>query len=245
MRIGKRALSLVLSLLMLCQLFAVGASAANDPMKSILGVYEGYYYAHQGQTGVTLTVYEEAGGVKAIFEFYNLPNRTNAKEGSFYMDVRYANGTYYFDAGDWIERPSGYSTVDIQNAKLDGYVLTGNVSVSGSNKFYAEKPNDAYEEVQDSLFNDHRYEVIDEGMTWTQAKAYAESRGGYLAVITSAEEEAFVEKLVQTGSRNQYWLGGYRSGSQFVWVTGEPFSYSKWDKGEPNDYRGTESYLQI
>lgn len=245
MKTCKRILSLVLSLLMLCQLFVVGAAAADNPMKSILGVYEGYYYAAQGQTGVTLTVYEEDGGVKAIFEFYNLPDRTNAKEGSFYMDVSYANGTYYFDAGAWIEKPSSYRTVDIQNVKLNGYVLTGNVSVSGSNKFYAEKPNDAYEEVQESLFNNHRYEIVDQGMTWTEAKAYAESRGGYLAVITSAEEEAFVEKLVKAGSKNQYWLGGYRSGSRFVWVNGESFSYSKWDSGEPNDYQRNESYLQI
>ena len=83
MKFCKRTLTLLLSLVMLCQLFVVGAAAAKDPMTEILGTYEGYYYAHQGQTGVTLTVYEEEGQVKAIFEFYNLPNRTNAKEGSF------------------------------------------------------------------------------------------------------------------------------------------------------------------
>ena len=240
----KRALTILLTLVMAFQLLAVGASAAKDPMTSILGTYEGYYYANQGQTGVTLTVYQEGGSVKAIFDFYNLPDRTNAKEGSFYMDVSYSNGTYYFDAGDWIQRPSTYNTVDITGAVLDGYVLKGSINNS-SWVFYAEKPNDAYEDLQGSLFNDHRYELVDEGMTWTQAKAYAESKGGYLAVITSAEEESFIESLIVNGSKKQYWLGGYRTGSSFAWITGESFSYSKWDRGEPNDHQGNESYLQI
>lgn len=245
MKLFRRTLSLVLSALLLCQLLVVGAGAAQDPMDAILGVYEGYYYAHQGQTGVTLTVYQEDSQVKAIYEFYNLPNRTNAAEGSFYMTVSYSDGTYYFDAGSWIDHPSGYVTVDIKNVKLNGYVLTGNVTVSGTNTFYAEKANDAYEQVQESIFNDHRYELVDEGMTWPEAKAYAEDRGGYLAVITSAQEEAFVESLVAKGTKNQYWLGASRVDGSFAWVTGEPFSYTNWDKNEPNNHLKVEDYLQI
>lgn len=244
MRLCQRIFSVLLSLTLLCQLLVVGASAAKtaDP---VLGTYEGYYYASQGQTGVTLTVYQEGSQLKATFEFYNLPNRTNAKEGSFSMDVTCDNGTYTFKAGEWIEKPSGYNTVDLSGVQLDGYVLSGKVNGRSSWPFYAERPNDAYQEVQESLFNNHRYELVDEGMTWTEAKNYAESQGGYLAVITSAEEEAFVESLVKAGSKNQYWLGGYRSGSNWNWVNGETFSYTKWDKGEPNDYQSSESYLQI
>lgn len=244
MSIAKRIVPLLLSLVLLTQLFIVGAGAAKDPMEDILGTYEGYYYAYQGQTGVTLTVYKEAGAVKATFEFYNLPNHTNAKEGSFYMDVSYTGGQYFFDAGEWIEKPSTYNTVDV-TASLSGYALSGKVSVGGSNKFYAEKANDAYDQVQNSIYNDHRYEIVDQGMTWPQAKAYAESKGGYLAVITSAGEQAFVEKLVAKGTKNQYWLGGYRSGSGFAWVSGEAFSYTNWDKGEPNNFRNAENYLEI
>ncbi len=244
MQLCKRIFSVLLSLTLLCQLLVVGASAAA-PKDSILGTYDGYYYASQGQTGVTLKVYQEGSQVKAIFDFYNLPNRSNAKEGSFYMDVSYTNGTYSFKAGEWISKPSGYDTVDLSEVQLDGYVLSGKVNGRSSWPFYAEKPNDAYQEVQESLFQNHRYELVDEGMTWTEAKAYAESKGGYLAVITSAEEEAFLESLVKTGSKYQYWLGGYRSGSSWNWVNGETFSYTNWDTIEPNDYRGNESYLQI
>jgi len=240
----RRLLSLALCLAMMSTLFVIPAQAAG-PMEEVLGVYEGYYYAHQGQTGVTLTVYQEGGAVKALFDFYNLPNRTNAKDGKFYMDVSYDNGIYTFDATQWIDRPSGYETVDLY-LTLSGYVLSGKVNARGSQfNFYAEKPNDAYEQIQESVFNDHRYERVDQGMTWSQAWDYAKEKGGYLAVITSAEEQAFIERLISKGSQNQYWIGGHREGSGFVWVTGEALSYTNWDSIEPNNNRGVEDSMQI
>lgn len=242
MRYVRKILAIAVVLVMAMQLVPLAARAA-DPMEDILGVYEGYYYASQGQTGVTLTVYEEEGAVKAIFEFYNLPNRTNAKSGSFYMDVLYKDGEYHFDATTWIEKPSTYNTVDIY-VTLSGNVLSGNVN-SSSWVFYAEKANAAYSDVQNSIYNDHRYEVVDEGMTWSAAKAYAEERGGYLATITSAGEQAFIERLLQGGKRNQYWLGARRNGISFKWVTGESFDYTNWNTGEPNNYRDVEDCLQI
>lgn len=84
-------------------------------------------------------------------------------------------------------------------------------------------------------YNGHRYERIEESMSWTDAKKYCEDRGGYLAVITSQAEQEAVQQLVAGGSRNNYWIGAYRSGSSFAWVTGESFSYTNWDSGEPNN----------
>lgn len=41
--------------------------------------------------------------------------------------------------------------------------------------------------------NGHSYEVIHDGnITWPQAKAAAESKGGYLATITSAAENLWI-----------------------------------------------------
>ena len=229
--------------------YAEKPAVPEHDMSEILGVYEGYYYANQGQTGVTLNVYETGSGdVEALFEFYNLPNRTNAQEGSFYMDVSWNNGRYYFDATEWIEQPDGWVTVDI-DVSLDGYVLSGNLKDYGTGRegytFYAEKPNDDYAQVRDSIYENHRYELLDQGMTWNEAQAYAEARGGYLAVITSAGEQEFLEKLVSKGSKSQYWLGGMRVGNNFTWVTGESFGYTNWDKGTPDNMNGTENYLQI
>ncbi|MCL2245155.1 MAG: hypothetical protein FWC03_11945 [Treponema sp.] len=92
-----------------------------------------------------------------------------------------------------------------------------------------------------------RYEVVNQTMTWENAKLEAERRGGYLAVITSAEEQSTIESLIsRDGSLSTYWLGGYRdANNQFVWVTGEPMNFSNWGTGEPNNSGGRENWIEI
>lgn len=113
--------------------------------------------------------------------------------------------------------------------------------------------------------NGHYYEVVlvPAGVSWTQAQVAAQTRGGYLATTTSAAENTFVFQLVDhpqywnqepTGGSNLGpWLGGYQtfdSGStpnaNWVWVTGEPWSYTNWFVGEPNNFLGSgEDYLSF
>jgi hypothetical protein len=94
--------------------------------------------------------------------------------------------------------------------------------------------------------NGHWYEAIAEpGLTWQGAKAAAESRGGYLATITSADENNFVYNLIATNvpmsSGWGPWLGGYQpAGSSepaggWRWVTEEPWSYANWSPGQPDN----------
>ena len=107
--------------------------------------------------------------------------------------------------------------------------------------------------------NGHYYEYIDAPLiSWTAANAAANSLtyaglSGHLATITSAQENAFVTSLtpvVDGSSRVQAaHLGGYRAtsgpsrGDGWVWVTGEPWSYTSWASGEPNN--SSESYLAL
>jgi hypothetical protein len=87
------------------------------------------------------------------------------------------------------------------------------------------------------------YQLIDGLFTWQQAQADAIKRGGHLAVITTPEEQAAV---VSIGIYNESWLGGTDSNieGQWEWVTGEPFTYTNWNGGEPNNLQG-ENYLSI
>ena len=87
-----------------------------------------------------------------------------------------------------------------------------------------------------------RYEVVNQALSWTDAKAAAERAGGHLAVITSAEEQRTIEALVTSnGTRNVYWIGGYcESDRVWKWVTGERMSYTNWGPGEPNNNGGNE-----
>jgi hypothetical protein len=107
--------------------------------------------------------------------------------------------------------------------------------------------------------NDHWYEVVkvDSGISWTNAKAAAEGKGGHLATITSAEEQIFVFGLDGPDSWNgqKTWLGGYQTSNQgdtdenWVWVTGEDWVYTKWPGSQPDDKDGVEDgvedYLQF
>lgn len=96
-------------------------------------------------------------------------------------------------------------------------------------------------------YNGHSYKIIDTGLTWNDAKAYCESLGGHLVTITSGMEQAFVQDLiVSRGTKGYYWTGGLRSsGDNWIWITGEEFSYSNWGNGEPNNGFGDEDIITI
>lgn len=92
--------------------------------------------------------------------------------------------------------------------------------------------------------NGHSYEVVNTQLTWFDAKAAAEARGGYLATITSSAENDFVATVTQGNVRN--WLGAYQpDGVTWTWLTGESFAYTNWAPGEPNNLGGIEDYLQL
>lgn len=96
----------------------------------LVGNWYGSYNAPQGKTALTLNILSvsEDGKVSAIFEFYNLPGKSNAKEGSFW-----AEGTYDFSkkvlkvkGTKWIDKPSNYimfnidGTVDFSKGMITG-----------------------------------------------------------------------------------------------------------------------------
>ncbi|VGO19955.1 lectin-like protein [Pontiella sulfatireligans] len=99
--------------------------------------------------------------------------------------------------------------------------------------------------------NEHYYKAVHvpEGISWSQAKAEAEKDGGYLATITSENENKFVFRLVNSdrfwtpiGGFDNFgpWLGGYQGkgarepDSGWRWVTGEDFFFASWAPMEPS-----------
>ena len=88
--------------------------------------------------------------------------------------------------------------------------------------------------------NSHSYQRIENYVTWTEAKTYCESHGSYLVTITSKEENDFV-----VSHFGGVWLGGTDAGHEgtWSWINNEPWSYSNWAIGEPNNAFGTEHWL--
>ena len=112
--------------------------------------------------------------------------------------------------------------------------------------------------------NGHFYEAVTVTgpLGWDQARSDANSRSfrgvqGHLVTITSEEEDRFIlESFADELNRDadgHLWLGGFQpDGSAepdggWQWVTGEPFEYTNWGEGEPNDAGssvGSEQCLQ-
>lgn len=108
----------------------------------------------------------------------------------------------------------------------------------------------------------HSYEVFEAPLiTWVDARAAAESKGGYLATLTDAAENQFVFDHVVvpafgTGNQGndgvQAWIGGFQPDKTsepdggWQWVTGEAWSYTNWGGLEPNNAGGgIEDHLTI
>lgn len=91
--------------------------------------------------------------------------------------------------------------------------------------------------------NGHGYELVGTVLAWEDARAAAavaiwQGVPGHLATLTSAGEDAFVRGLLTVDNA---WLGGYQLANQATpsvgwnWITGEPWAYTNWASGEPND----------
>jgi hypothetical protein len=93
------------------------------------------------------------------------------------------------------------------------------------------------------------------GISWENARSGARSRPGFdLATITNMEEQAFFDRLAPITDPFARWVGGRQlpvdepvADRGWTWVTGEPFSFTNWNPGEPNDNLGpgSEQYLTI
>ncbi|MCM1365384.1 MAG: C-type lectin domain-containing protein [Faecalibacterium sp.] len=85
-------------------------------------------------------------------------------------------------------------------------------------------------------FNGHYYKIFDTSATWTEAAEYCTSIGGHLVVITSQNEQKFIETILKYGTKNIYWLGAVKNSShKFEWITGEDFIYTNFSFNQPDN----------
>lgn len=92
----------------------------------------------------------------------------------------------------------------------------------------------------------HYYRYNLETLPWCSAEAQAKLDGGYLATIGSDNENT---KLAELGFGNEYtrWFGGNDRLISNVWKysNGDPWTYTNWLIGEPNNGGGAQYFTAI
>ncbi|MCD7885030.1 MAG: C-type lectin domain-containing protein [Lachnospiraceae bacterium] len=122
------------------------------------------------------------------------------------------------------------------------YLTNDNSSEISYDDSEISMPDDLYE------WNGHSYYIFSNVCdSWESAKAYCEALDGYLAVISSEEEnEVLYAYLTACGLSTAYF--GYSDSEEegfWLWVSNEDSNYTNWASGEPNSESGKEDYAEF
>ena len=109
--------------------------------------------------------------------------------------------------------------------------------------------------------NGHTYYLLSTG-SWSDSEAFAQTLGGNLTTINDSAENQWVYSTftslatsLTSQSDPELWIGFYdpvtndgngaQHAADFVWVDGEPVTYTAWKTGQPDNSAGVEYYTQI
>ena len=134
------------------------------------------------------------------------------------------------------------------NTLLGQFTYSGylyNANGSGANnvaiKLYRRTNSTITGFTSQNNYNGHSYYRSTGLASWTTAKSNCAAMGGYLVTVTTSGENSFLYNLWPSG-----WIGLTDEVTEgtWKWVTGETYSYSNWNSGEPNN-SGNEDYVQF
>ena len=136
----------------------------------------------------------------------------------------------------------------INNSLLGQFTYSGylyNANGSGANnvavKLYRRTNSTITGFTNQQNYNGHSYYRSTGSAYWTDAKANCAAMGGHLVTVTTSGENSFLYNLWPSG-----WIGLTDEVTEgtWKWVTGETYSYTSWNPGEPNN-SGNEDYVQF
>ena len=108
----------------------IGTDQGDDDVTPLVGTWQGAYVCNQGETGLTLTISEGPDGKpEAVFAFGPTPTNPDVPRGSYKMAGTFIGDVLTLEGGDWIERPDGFLTVDLEARISDpaGDTISGSV----------------------------------------------------------------------------------------------------------------------
>jgi hypothetical protein len=130
-----------------------------------------------------------------------------------------------------------------QNFTYSGYIYNadGTGAVNVPVKLYKRTTPVMNGFTSQNNYNGHSYYRSTGSMYWTDARQACLDMGGHLVTVTTSAENSFIFGLWPSG-----WIGLTDEvvEGQWKWVTGEAYSYTSWNPGEPNN-SGNEDYVQF
>ena len=176
-----------------------------------------------------------------------------------YIDVSLDNGVTFINVADDAS-PDGTSSLSVDISSFAG--INGvNVAFHYTGDYASEwtidevivsdsptPPPPAILSTSINPANGHTYHLL-ESTTWTRAEAAALSLGGNLATVRSQSENDWIFQQFGyfAGQERDLWIGlnDVASEGNFVWTSGEPFTYGNWAVGQPDNNGGVESFVHI
>ncbi len=133
------------------------------------------------------------------------------------------------------------TTVKGADVKVDGVPGKGITIVDGDTAAFGTRF--VYE------YNGHYYTQTTGAKDWLSAQAEAKELGGNLVTVNDQAEQDFLKRVFfsDTNRDDLYWIGlnDIAQEGTFVWVSGEPVTYTNWAPGEPNDFPPGEDAVVI
>jgi T1SS-143 domain-containing protein len=220
---------------------------------------------------LTFRVLKADGTVDNRFEVVAVPSSDQGKPGTY--QLRLTSGQSF----DFEQEPSVTRTIEIKDGATNNNIATQSVTITVSD--VSEIVNRDPTANNDTLFaavgpaapsgqgwtlnqlNGHYYKIVGGNYSWSGASAAATAEGGYLATITSASEQTFIQNLANPGFAQYAWIGASDRTTEgtWRWVTGPEAGtvfwtetggtsagqYANWGTGEPNDSWWNEDYAEI
>ena len=201
-----------------------------------------------GLVGVPVSIESDVKFDKAEITFkYNEDKLGNTKEENLCM-------MWYDEENDkynLLEESSvniKNNTISYNTTHFSTYLVVDKKIWERTLRKNAEDNYQLIQEIQNNMGNSSIYKCYENGMTWDEAEAYCEQKGGHLVTITSFDEQAVVYSLMKSeGTKNNYWIGADKSdgSGEYKWLTGEKMTYTNYKGGYTDNYCNQEDALMM
>ena len=148
--------------------------------------------------------------------------------------------------GGWVDQPN-ISGLGFPDDWKTGFVCEwGEPRQTSGPKASLEAPKPSVSVAQ-ATFQNKRFQLFNEHVTWRVAARKCREMGGRLAEVRSQAENEFLTNFVRGKGSDGIWIGARdedREG-EWVWSDGSPVDYRNWADGQPNNAGGAENFAML